>query len=486
MFNDLILDKMKKVFEYIATLLLLLAVGTSCEEGNDNWKVITAVPTGLYITGDATIYSAAATSSQLTTPAFDNAPEGTNIVGIYTWLKSSGSFTMLEVDSEGNEINYGSGESVATTPAPTYRLTVGGSPFTVAKDGLYYVVFNKADNQLTVIPTDFGIIGDATPQQWNDETAMAGALNEAQATVEYTIKDVTLDKKEMKFRYLHNWGVDIPYQGATVKMHSNMGAVAKGAISEAFSECKGGGDNFTVGKAGIYDVTLKLDLRTGVFSAQAICTAEDTSSATLPEKMFVVGAPWDWKWENAPEMIPVHSHDGMFWGIYYIEAGQGVKFNNEMSWDTGDNFGAENEEPKGYGEYPAGGANLVISTSGYYQIVVICTLSADKKSINRKIVLSEPEPYLIGDAAAGGWDAQLADVDKFKLNAEGEYVSPVCKEGNLRMCVKLENCDWWQTEFNVFDGKILFRGKGNDQDAVKVAAGQTVKLNFKDNTGSIQ
>ena len=30
------------------------------------------------------------------------------------------------------------------------------------------------------------------------------------------------------------------------------------------------------------------------------------------------------------------------------------------------------------------------------------------------------------------------------------------------MCVKLENCDWWQTEFNVFDGKILFRGKGND------------------------
>ena len=49
MFNDLILDKMKKVFEYIATLLLLLAVGTSCEEGNDNWKVITAVPTGLYM-----------------------------------------------------------------------------------------------------------------------------------------------------------------------------------------------------------------------------------------------------------------------------------------------------------------------------------------------------------------------------------------------------------------------------------------------------
>lgn len=115
---------MKKVFEYIATLLLLLAVGTSCEEGNDNWKVITAVPTGLYITGDATIYSAAATSSQLTTPAFDNAPEGTNIVGIYTWLKSSGSFTMLEVDSEGNEINYGSGELASLKTSSDYFIKV--------------------------------------------------------------------------------------------------------------------------------------------------------------------------------------------------------------------------------------------------------------------------------------------------------------------------------------------------------------------------
>ena len=124
-------------------------------------------------------------------------------------------------------------------------------------------------------------------------------MNEAQATVEYTIKDVTLDKKEMKFRYLHNWGVDIPYQGATVKMHSNMGAVTKGAISEAFSECKGGGDNFTVGKAGIYDVTLKLDLRTGVFFCSGYLYGRKTlQSATLPEKMFVVGAPWDWKWEK--------------------------------------------------------------------------------------------------------------------------------------------------------------------------------------------
>ena len=63
----------------------------------------------------------------------------------------------------------------------------------------------------------------------------------------------------------------------------------------------------------------------------------------------------------APEMIPVHSHDGMFWGIYYLQAGYGMKFNNEKSWSAGENFGVENEDPKGYGEYPAGGSNLKVA-----------------------------------------------------------------------------------------------------------------------------
>lgn len=477
---------MKRIFQYMATLLLLLVVGTSCEEGNDNWRIITAIQTGTYIVGDATIYSAAATSAQLTTPAFDPQETNANVVGIYTWLKKSGSFQILDVDAEGNQVTYGKGSVVASTTFETVEMTTGGSGFTVANDGLYYIVCNKADKQLSILPAEFGIIGDATPKLWNDETAMNGTLDEEHSIIEYVIKDVTLDKKEMKFRYLHSWGVEIPYQGGTVKIHSNMGGLSKAGLSEAYSECKGGGENFSIGKAGIYDITLKLDLRTGVFSAKGVCTAEDTSSATLPEKMFITGDAWDWKWENAPEMIPVHSHDGMFWGIYYIEANKGVKFNNEMSWSTGNNFGVEKDEPKGYGEYPAGGSNLVVNKSAYYQIVVVCELSADKKSVNRKVILSEPIPYLIGEAAAGGWEAQLADADKFTLNEDGEYVSPACKAGNLRMCVKLNGCDWWQTEFNVFNGMIVFRGKDGDQAAVAVAAGQVVKLNFKNNTGSIK
>lgn len=60
---------------------------------------------------------------------------------------------------------------------------------------------------------------------------------------------------------------------------------------------------------------MKLDLRTGKFTAKAVLTGEDTTTAELPEHMFVTGSPaaWNWKWDNVPELTPVHSHDGMFW-----------------------------------------------------------------------------------------------------------------------------------------------------------------------------
>jgi hypothetical protein len=45
--------------------------------------------------------------------------------------------------------------------------------------------------------------------------------------------------------------------------------------------------------------------------------------------------------------------------------------------------------------------------------------------------------------------------------------------------------DWWQMEFNIYDGKIVYRAGGDDQEAVAVSAGQTVTLDFNAGTGSI-
>ena len=52
--------------------------------------------------------------------------------------------------------------------------------------------------------------------------------------------------------------------------------------------------------------------------------------------------------------------------------------------------------------------------------------------------------------------------------------------------VVIEKGNWWKSEFNVFGGKIVFRGNGIDQDAVPVKAGQKAYLDFKNNTGEIK
>ena len=60
--------------------------------------------------------------------------------------------------------------------------------------------------------------------------------------------------------------------------------------------------------------------------------------------------------------------------------------------------------------------------------------------------------------------------------------------GNLRMYAKIpgnEN-NWWQSEFNIYDGKIVYRATGGDQAAVPATAGQTVELDFNAGTGSIK
>lgn len=482
----------------MSAFLLLLVIAAGCEEGNDNWKIITTVPEGVYVTGDATIYSAAATASSLTSAPLDNAPEGTIVNGIYTWLKSSGSFTIMKVDAEGAQVNYGKGEVVATTPFETVKLVANATAFSVAKDGLYYIAYNAADNQVTVIPAEFGIIGDATPGLWDKETVMEASYNSDLAVVEMTLKDVSLDKKQIKFRYANMWGVKLPYAGSEVTLHSNMGNVSDPKtilpLSDAFSECKGGGENFSLGTKGTYDVVLKVDLRSKTFSAKAICTGEDTSTAELPAKMFVVGSPaeWNWNWANAAELTPVNSHDGMFWGIYYFEAGSLIKFNNEMAWN-GNEFGAMNEEPNGYGEIATGGSNLKIATAGYYQVVVTCSLSSDKKSVIKKITLAEPAIYLVGVTSNGGWGNIQGDNNKFLIptNPTDDFVSPAFiantdANNGVRMCIKITGVDWWQAEFNVYDGKIAYRGVGGDQALVSGTVGQKVYLNFKTGAGSIK
>ena len=209
---------------------------------------------------------------------------------------------------------------------------------------------------MTIVEADFGIIGDATPGAWNSETKFASTTyDDKYNTVEMKITGVTLNNKEMKFRYAQTWGLAIPYKGSTVTIHANMGGTSDSSttLSSSFAECKAGGGNFKLSAAGVYEVTLKLELRSVKFTGKAVCTDEDTSSAKLPEKMYMTGSPYNWDWTLATELIPVYSHDGNFWGVYYLNANDMLKFNSARDWN-GDQFGADSSAAIGYCDYATG------------------------------------------------------------------------------------------------------------------------------------
>lgn len=482
---------MNKILKYIGVLSLLLFVGTSCSDP-DNWTIVTETPEGAYVIGDATVYQAAATASYFSPAAIDprdgEEVEDFNVTSVYTWLKANEEFFIFQVDSEGNEKTFGEGDLIESS-YDTYSLAVDAKGFTVESEGLYLLVLNNEDSQLSVVPAKFGIIGDATAEGWDKETIMDVALEGT--TVKFSLKDENLNNKGLKFRFI-DWGIELPYGSGTVKLHSNQGFSGddETEISDAAKECKSGGQNFQVSKVGLFDIILSLDLRSKVWKASAKLTKEDTSKVPLPEKMYLVGTVNDWAVDKGLDMIPINPSEGkMFWKIIYLKTSDEFKFNADLDW-KGNDFGMEGEEPLEAGKHSAGKNNIKVAKDGFYTLRVIITHSTSGQLV-KEFEISEPELYIIGETAAEGWDGQLAEADKFTLEGE-EFVSPLFnntnKEGNpkLRMCHPFDGVEWWQSEFNILDGNIVYRGTGDELGDVEVKKGQKVRLNFNDNTGVIE
>jgi hypothetical protein len=128
------------------------------------------------------------------------------------------------------------------------------------------------------------------------------------------------------------------------------------------------------------------------------------------------------------------------------------------------------------------------ATSGYYMVVVNLETGAETIEVN------EPLVYGIGDAF-GAWDAATADY-LFTIDNANEVLTSLAfvADASLRIHTTASTftpvadgpaVEWWQAEFVVLNGAIEYRGTGGDQEASAVTTGQTVSLNFKDGTGTI-
>jgi hypothetical protein len=117
----------------------------------------------------------------------------------------------------------------------------------------------------------------------------------------------------------------------------------------------------------------------------------------------------------------------------------------------------------------------MVEADGLYLIIV--DLNADAVSVAPAAI------YGIGDAF-GSWDEGAYP---FTVNADGTATITANANGNLRMYVPADGAgNWWHSEFNIYDGKIVYRAGGNDQEAVAVTAGQIITLDFNNEAGSIK
>lgn len=204
----------------------------------------------------------------------------------------------------------------------------------------------------------------------------------------------------------------------------------------------------------------------------------EVSFTTLADALFMIGdgvGTWDWATTDLP-MIQVNSHTNLFWKIVWLNATGEFKFAPQKAW-SGD-FGKTGSATDGV--YSKGGDNIPVpGTAGYYMVVVDIATG--------KIAIADPKVYLMGETI-GSWDTQNA-AGLFTVDNANSVItitkSLAAKE--LRMYAWHPwFTDWWQSEFMILNGKIEFRGTGNDQARVTPTAGNNkIDLNFKTGDGSI-
>ena len=272
---------------------------------------------------------------------------------------------------------------------------------------------------------------------------------------------------------------------ATSREKSDIREGAFGSGSEKGALVNSGANAIVIEKAGKYNITINMEKLT-------------YEVKKAPTALFLTGSEYNWgntesDWK---QLIQYNGSDETFWTMIYFSEGEMFKFAPQAAW--GDEFGdqATIEDNAGSGIVSAGGKdhNLKVGKAGWYLLRVT-------NGKERKLEVCKPEVYLVGDVIAGGWGAGWEDNAKTDANKftapttkDGLFVSPkFANSGNLRMYVnfpdtgyKDPNNNWWKSEFNVIDGKIVFRGNGGDLQPVAVEATHQVELNFTTGKGEIK
>lgn len=480
---------MKKTLIF-ASMLAAMVAFTSCDEGKNGGDINLddIVLDGFYVYGPAT--GSDKVESKNAMSAGINEVDKSTRTGMYekyVYLEGGKEFALIE-NSAGNkkfyganltEVNYGYDENdpncknYADNPNMKIQqglLVVGekAPKMTVPETGLYHIVLDNNANgdlpdgaQIIVQRATFGVRGGMN--SWGFTAGEETVNNDG--SIVWTWKDQSLAKNgEYKFASCHGWKINLDADGI-VKAEVSLGGNAEGKLGVGTDF-----GNLKVEKAGLYTLTLTFSPKAGAIADGFSYTVELTQESTVPETMYIIGndfGNWNWESDGIVEMVPVHSHPGMFWAVRHMTTTTEFKFCAVKAWN-GDFTGLGTNEG-----FTTPGNNQV-AADGLYTIIV--DLAGDK------VTVMPAEIYGMGDAF-GSWDE-----GKYPFTNSTTATATTAAAGNLRMYAKIPGNDgnWWQSEFNIYEGKIVYRATGGDQAAVPVEAGKTVTLDFNAGTGKIE
>ena len=477
---------MKKLSSFLCGLAVVGMMFTSCDDNGKQPPVVTIVEDGFYVVGEASaIASLEAEGAEVAIMANGTNENASNAAreGMYEkYIALEGGKPFQLVLKEGaTETVYGAElAEVALSGNEQPEITVQrgkmveNTTMQVKESGLYHIVLDLnldgslEDKLILVAPVEWGVRGGMNG--WGFTAGTRSEFNKTTMTYTWTDQELSAGGK-FKFAYGGGWKIELNALADATDANDERYIKANTNLGE---NALPGGADIAVEGAGTYTITLTYNLAQGAIANSYKYEVKMTAASALPSEMYMIGdaiGGWDWAGDYIVSMTPVHSAEGAFWTIKPLEAGKPFKFCPVKDW---------NGDFTGLGEdsgYVVADGNCSVEADGIYMIYV------DVK--NKKLVIEPAAVYGIGDCF-GGWDAKM-EAAKFAVEGQSLKVT-VPADGNLRMYAETSaaTTDWWTREFNVFDGKIEFRGNGDDQAAVAVTAGQVVTLNFADNTATIQ
>ncbi|MEN8247760.1 MAG: SusF/SusE family outer membrane protein [Bacteroidota bacterium] len=447
--------------------------------------------------------TAVLTSAMVDAPSFGAmAREG--FVQGYAYL-TAGNYNLVEVEEKAIINTYG-GTLTAVAGADAhnaecdesgYNLVMAeadGAAFAVATDGLYVITYDATLGEIVYDQiTSVGIIGGATPGGWSDDTALTGSVTADGGS--WTLEGVTISDGQMKFRYNCRWAIDRRIDTGADFDNANGYSLFTNYGNTIDNLLPGNeGPNIEVAERAVYTVDFTWDPSSGV-AATLTRTGDAEPLPEYPAAMYLVGAGTAYGWTgpgdashngaDAMHLIAGGStaEEGIFWKILYLEAGQGFKISAAGWADPNLGFAEVDEYDANGVTVSDNGGNMDIAVSGMYMVVL------NLQNNLKKVSIVAPKVYGIGGAfGAGDWTEDDATTLFTVDDAAKTITSPaLTADADIRSYVDHAWITaWWNAEFYVDGGVIVYRNDGGDLPAVAGTTGQVITYTFDDNTGTIQ